>query len=142
MATQEIPEIQLNYAFSIRFDDSGRIDFQGPMRSRRYQPFSGGEIWGPRLQGRVVPNSGADYASNGLLDARLMLQAADGSWIFMEQFGYEHNDTGDGSPYFRVTPYFDTPAGPHEWLARTVFIGTGERHSNPSHTLIHYHEVL
>ena len=25
--------------------------------------------------------------------------------------------------YCRVTPRFEVPAGPHEWLARTVFIG-------------------
>ena len=102
MAQQEIPEIQLRYAFSMRIDDSGRIAFQGPMRSRSFQPVSGGEIWGPRLQGRVVPQSGADYASNNLLEAHLMLQAADGTWIYMNQLGYEHAE--EGEPYLRVTP--------------------------------------
>lgn len=142
MAQQDIPDIQMAYAFSMRIDDSGRIAFQGPMRSRAFEPVSGGEIWGPRLQGRVVPNSGADYATNGLLDTHLMLQASDGTWIYMNQLGYEHDETEDGSAYFRVTPYFDTPAGPHEWLAKTVFIGTGERHSNPNHLIFHYYEIL
>jgi hypothetical protein len=60
----------------------------------------------------------------------------------MNLLGYEHADTEDGSPYFRVAPYFDAPRGPHEWLAKTVFLGTGERHSNPAHTIIHCYEVL
>ena len=29
--------------------------------------------------------------------------------------------------YCRVMPSFEVPAGPHEWMARTIFVGTGER---------------
>ena len=29
--------------------------------------------------------------------------------------------------YCRVTPQFEVPAGPHDWLARTLFVGKGER---------------
>lgn len=142
MAQQDIPEIELAYAFSIRTNNSGRVDLEGAMRSRRFEPAASGEIWGPKLQGRVVPQSGADFASNGLLDSHLMLQASDGTWIYLNQVGYEHNDTDNGEPYFRVTPYFDSPTGPYEWLSKTVFLGTGERFTNPNHTIIHYYEVL
>jgi hypothetical protein len=137
-----IPEIELEYAFSIRFDISGHIEFEGSMRSRTFEPVSGGEIWGPRLQGRVVPQSGADFATAGQLNSHLMLQSTDGTWLYMNQLGYEHNDTEDGSPYFRVTPYFDSPQGSLEWISKTVFVGTGERFSNPAHLVIHYYEVL
>lgn len=137
-----VPGIDHAWAFSMRLESEGRVAFQGEMRSRSFEPVAGGEIWGPRLQGRVVPRSGADYASNGQLDSHLMLQASDGTWIYMNLVGYEHEETGDGSPYFRVTPYFDTPTGPWAWLAKTVFIGIGEWHQNPAHTLIHFHEVL
>ena len=139
---ESIPEIPVDYAFSIRFELSGHIEFQGPMRSRTFEPSSGGEIWGPKLQGRVVPQSGADFSSDNLKDTHLMLQATDGTWIYMNQFGYEDNDTEDGVPYFMVTPYFDTPVGPHDWLAKTVFVGKGERHRNPDHLIIHYYEVF
>jgi len=142
MAQEEIPVINHEYAFSVRIESGGQIEFQGEMRSRTFEPATGGEIWGPRLQGRVVPQSGADFASNGLTDAHMMLQARDGTWIYMNLVGYEHNVIEDGSPYFRVAPYFDSPAGPHEWLAKTVFIGLGERHMNPDHTIIHFHEIL
>lgn len=142
MAQQDIPAINHAYAFSMRINNSGHIEFQGPMRSRTFEPTSGGEIWGPKLEGRVVPRSGADFASNGMMDAHMMLQTSDGSWVYMNLLGYEHTVTENGSTYFRVSPYFDTPAGPHEWLSKTVFIGIGERHSNPSHTIIHFHEIM
>lgn len=142
MAQQDIPAINHQYAFSMRINTSGHIEFQGPMRSRTFEPTSGGEIWGPRLQGRVVPQSGADFASNELMDAHMMLQAGDGTWIYMNLLGYEHEGMNDGPSYFRVTPYFDTPSGPWEWLAETVFIGIGQRHANPRHTIIHFHEIL
>jgi len=141
MAQQEaIPAIDHQYAFSMRIESEGRIEFQGEMRSRTFEPTGGGEVWGPRLQGRVVPKSGADFASNNLTDAHMMLQASDGTWIYMNMLGYEHHDD-DGNAYFRLAPYFDSPTGPHAWLAKTVFIGIGERHHNPDHTIIHFHEI-
>jgi hypothetical protein len=142
MAQPEVPSINLEYAFSMRIESGGRIQFEGQMRSRVFESATGGEIWGPKLQGRVVPQSGADYASNDLMNAHLMLQASDGTWVYMNLLGYEHTVTDDGSSYFRVSPYFDAPTGAHEWLAKTVFIGTGERHYNPDHTILHFHELL
>ena len=142
MAQPEVPPLNTEYAFSLRIENSGRIEFTGQMRTRTFEPATGGEVWGPKLQGRVVPQSGADFASNGLMDAHMMLQAADGTWIYMNLLGYEHTITEDGSPYFRVAPYFDAPAGPYEWLAKTVMIGTGERFHNPGYTQFHFYEVL
>jgi hypothetical protein len=142
MAQPDVPQVNLDYAFSLRIDSGGRIEFEGQMRSRVFEPAAGGEIWGPKLQGRVVPQSGGDFASNDLADHHMMLQASDGTWLYMNLLGYEHNETEGGAPYFRVAPYFDAPRGPHEWLAKTVFVGTGERHSNPAHTIIHFYEVL
>ena len=142
MAQSELPTVDLEYAFSMRIESSGRIEFEGEMRTRTFEAPSGGEIWGPKLQGRVVPHSGADYASNNMMDAHMMLQAGDGTWIYMNLFGYEHSQTEDESPYFRVTPYFDTPQGPWTWLSKTVFVGTAERHRNPDHTIMHFYEVL
>ncbi len=138
MAQAEIPTIDLRHAFTIRLETGPALSFQGPMRSRGYEPVSGGEVSGPRLQGRVVGGSGADFASNDMLEAHFMLQASDGTWIYVNQVGYEH--AHDGIPYFRVTPYFDTPAGPHEWLGKTVFVGIGER--NADHILFTYYELL
>jgi hypothetical protein len=142
MAQPDIPPVNLEYAFSIRLETSGRIEFEGTMRSRVFEPVSGGEVFGPRLTGRVVPQSGADFATNSMMDAHMMLQASDGTWIYMNLVGYEHNVTDDGSPYFRVAPYFDTPAGTHEWLSKTVFIARAERFHNPGYTLMHVYALL
>ncbi len=141
MAQADVPRIDLDYAFSIRMETGGRVAFEGSMRSRVFEPVTGGEVFGPRLQGRVVPQSGADFASNNLMDAHLMLQASDGTWIYMNLIGYEHTVTADSSTYFRVSPYFDTPVGTWDWLSKTVFIGKAERRHNPDQILMHIYAL-
>ena len=42
--------------------------------------------------------------------------------------------------YMRVTPKFDAPAGPHEWMSRHVFVGVAEK--LPGANRIHYFVVL
>jgi hypothetical protein len=39
-----------------------------------------------------------------------------------------------------VSPKFDVPQGKHDWLARYVFIGVGEK--IPTGNRIHYYKVL
>ena len=43
--------------------------------------------------------------------------------------------------YFCFTPTFVVPAGPHEWMSRTLIIGTGSRRSNPDHSIFTYYAV-
>jgi hypothetical protein len=146
--------IRLEYVFQIRIDFSERVSFATPTGRRAYVPAVSGVIEGPRLQGKVVPHSGADYAGNGRLDAHYMLQASDGAYIYINNTGYlypldgkplDRNDPswgGDREFYFRITPVFDTPVGPHDWLTRTVIVGTGKRHANPDYTVFTYYAVL
>ena len=153
MADQAIPRIDLEYAFSIRIIFKERIEFTGPYGGRGYVPPASGEIWGPRLQGRVVPYSGADFArftdlTRGIsVNTHYMLQADDGTYIYIRNLGYLYRppvpEGGTaGPPYFRMSPYFDAPTGPHDWLTRTVIIGTGERRSEPfDHSLFTYYAV-
>jgi len=150
----EVVQIKLEYVFQIRIDFSERVSFQTPTGRRSYVPAVSGVIQGPRLQGKVVPHSGADYAGNGRLDAHYMLQASDGAYIYINNTGYlypmdgkplDRNDPswgGDREFYFRITPVFDTPVGPHDWLTRTVIVGTGKRHANPDFTIFTYYAVL
>jgi hypothetical protein len=150
----EIEPIKLEYVFQIRIDFKERVSFQTPHGTRAYVPAISGVIEGPRLQGRVVPHSGADYATNGRLNAHYMLQASDGAMIYINNTGYlyaadnkpiDRNDPswgGDREFYFRCTPVFDTPVGPHDWLTRTVILGTGKRHANPDNTIFTYYAVL
>lgn len=150
----EIAQIKLEYVFQIRVDFSERVTFQTPTGRRAYVPAVSGVIEGPRLQGRVVPHSGADFAANGRLNAHYMLQASDGAMIYINNTGYlypadnkpiDRSDPswgGDRDFYFRLTPVFDTPVGPHDWLTRTVIVGTGKRHANPDNTIFTYYAVL
>jgi Protein of unknown function (DUF3237) len=149
-----IEPLKLEYVFQIRIDFSQRVSFQTPTGTRAYVPAISGVIDGPRLQGIVVPHSGADYAAHGRLNAHYMLQASDGAMIYIHNTGYiyrtdnqqiSRNDpswNGDADYYFRITPVFDTPVGPHDWLTRTVIVGTGKRHANPDHTIFTYYAVL
>jgi hypothetical protein len=117
-----------------------------------------GKIEGPKLNGRVVPMSGGDFPlvrPNGVIDfdARYLLEADDGAIIYMQNRGFRwastpevagrmsRNEPADFSEYYmRVSPKFDAPAGPHEWLSKHVFVGVAEK--VPGANRIHYFQVL
>ena len=170
LEAQQSPSlIETRYAFSISIFFSERVRING-RNSRVFVPVVGGEVYGPRLQGRVVPYGGADYAGGGMLDAHYMLQATDGTMIYIHNRGFM-KQLRDGPPQpiaarvprkpgspvdqrmqgtaladvplrMRITPTFDAPKGPHEWLTRSLFIGHGGRYVNPDHTIFTYYEVV
>ena len=145
--------LRLDHVFDIRIDFGERFVF-GPVPgggSQGYTPPYGGLVEGPRLKGRVVPHSGADYATvrtDGVIDlnAHYLLQANDGTYIYLTNHGYivRSRDAPPGAQpsYFVCTPMFKVPIGPHDWLSRTVIVGSGERHSNPDHTIFRYYAVM
>jgi hypothetical protein len=117
--------------------------------SQGYTPAIGGTIAGPRLSGKVVANSGADYAlvrDDGTIElqAHYLLEADDGTLIYIQNRGYlVRAAVGAAQPsYFRLTPYFRAPQGPHDWLTRTVIVGGGERRSDPDRSLFRYYALL
>lgn len=148
-----LEKIELEYVFSIRIDFSERVQFKTPAGKRSYVPASSGTIWGPRLQGKVVAGSGADFAGVYGLDAHYMLEASDGSPIYIHNSGYLYALDGSETPtddpawgadkefYFRITPRFDAPIGPHDWLTRTIIVGSGKRFRDPDHTIFTYYAV-
>lgn len=118
-----------------------------------------GEFSGPRLRGKVVPDSGGDYAlfrpdNTVQFDARYMLQENDGTLILLYNRGYLWGYKPDtmqrlremifaGGPYvdpseyyLRACPSFEVESGKHDWLTRHVFVGVGER--KPDGNLIRY----
>lgn len=105
---------------------------------RRVIPITGGHVTGPRLTGRVVPG-GADYElvrqdGCSLVEAHYALAATDGTPIYIVNKGIFHApaeviarvDAGDevnpSDYYFRSTPVFDAPDGPHGWLSDRLFV--------------------
>jgi len=103
-------------------------------------PVVGGTVEGPLLRGRVVPHSGGDWPwiwPDGTFefDARYLIEAEDGSPIYVQNHGYAHaapevqarllagQPVDPAGNYFRTTPTLRAAAGPHESLNRTVFVG-------------------
>jgi hypothetical protein len=153
-------ELKLEHVFDIRVDFGADRTVFGPLpggAKQGYTPAIGGVIEGPRLKGRVVPMSGADYAhvrADGVieLNAHYLLEADDGELIYINNRGYivpaqpakaARKTAKVRQPlYFRCAPTFRCPAGKHDWLCRTVIVGTGERRANPDHSIFRYYAVL
>lgn len=151
--------VRLEHVFDVRVDFTADRCVFGPLPGgamQGYTPASGGRIEGPRLRGRVVPHSGADFATvraDGVvvLNAHYLLEADDGTKIYINNRGYiVPAKPGEGvtahgmvqPAYFRFTPTFTVPEGPHDWLGRTVILGTGERRADPDHSIFRYFAVL
>lgn len=141
------PGLEFAFRIILEFDAGPRLRFEPALKGggrRGFVAVKGGHIEGPRLQGRVLPQSGGDWPrlwQSGLVEfeAHYLLEAADGTPIYIHNRGlaYATAETlarveageavGADATYCRITPRFEVPAGAHEWLARTVFVGTGER---------------
>ncbi len=155
----KIPKVGLRWAFSatVFFADRVMINSMDSPSGRGYTSVGGGEIWGPRLQGRVLPHSGADYYKT-TFSTYYLFQAADGALIFIHNRGTMRRFQAPPEPghplvpatdprspgwtRFRATPVFTAPSGPHDWMNRTVFVADAKRQSNPDHTVFTYYEVL
>jgi hypothetical protein len=139
---------RLEPAFSIRINFPSGPRLRMPLRGgegRGYVAVAGGTITGPLLNGEVVAGSGGDwplFRSDGVVafDARYLLKADDGTLIHVVNRGFAHApaevqariDRGESvdpsDHYFRLAPTFETPPGPHDWLARSILVGVGEKH--------------
>ena len=158
-------ELKTEFVFEIRLFFT-RIHTVGDMPSgagRGAVYVDGGTVSGPRLNGKVLPGSGGDWAlfrPDGVLatDARYMLEADDGTMILLHNRGYLWGRTPDvipriqdwmfrGGPkvphsefYLRSSPSFEVAKGKHDWLMRHAIIGIGERKRDGN--LIRYFAVL
>jgi hypothetical protein len=145
-------DCRLEHVFDVEVLFGGDRTIFGPLPgggSQGYTPAIGGTIAGPRLNGKVVPNSGADYAlvrDDGTIElqAHYLLEADDGTRIYIQNRGYLVRAAEGAAQlsYFRLTPYFRVPQGPHDWLTRTVIVGGGERRSDPDRSLFRYYALL
>lgn len=148
----EPADCRLEHVFDIEVLFGADRAIHGPLPgggSQGYTPAIGGTISGPRLSGTVVPHSGADFAlvrDDGVIElkAHYMLEASDGTAIYIENRGYlVRSGSGASQPsYFRLTPYFRVPRGPHDWLMRTVIVGGGERRTGPDRSLFRYYALV
>lgn len=111
---------------------------------RRIVPVNGGSVEGPRFSGRILPG-GADWQTLSLTDgltqlhARYTLQHQDGTIISVVNLGVRRGPAevmaklaaGEtvepSSYYFRASPRFEAPPGPHRWLSESTFVCVGKR---------------
>jgi hypothetical protein len=150
---------ELEYAFSVTLVlDKAMYLRPTTMGATRVAVYvAEGSFEGPAIRGRVLPHSGADWAlarPDGVLDfdARYMLEVDDGTLIYLQNRGFrwgtpemmqrmvDKQEVAPSDYYMRVSPKFDVPQGKHDWLARHVFVGIGEK--IPSGNRIHYYKVL
>lgn len=113
---------------------------------RRFIPITGGAFRGDELNGRIVPGGG-DWQTIrpdgvAILHARYMLETDDGVLIEVNNWGYRHGPAeiihklqqgervDPDHYYFKTTPRFTTASPDHDWLNRTIFIGSAERRSD------------
>lgn len=103
-------------------------------------PLTGGEVRGPRLQGRFLPGGG-DWLTGrrdgvAILDVRGTIETHDGALIYMSysgvmdlgEDGYEKAVRGELPPLLklRTAPRFLTAHPDYAWLNRVQCIGIGE----------------
>ena len=150
------PAPGLTWVFSIRAELAPPLEV-GPVEGgqRRFIAITGGTVYGPKLNGVVLPGGG-DWQSimpGGLarIEARYFFKAADGTVIEVTNPGLRtaspevtarlaSGEAVDPSLYyFRTTPSFRVPPGAHEWLGRKVFVARGIR--RPDHVVIDYYVV-
>jgi hypothetical protein len=130
---------------------------QGPAGLRRHVPITGGTVSGPLLEGSVLA-AGGDWQvlhADGVLEleARYVIRAADGVLIGVCNRGLRYGPEkvmarlARGEPvaasayYFRTSAQFEAPLDSvHDWLNKTLFIGSAER--EPNVAVVHFHRIL
>jgi hypothetical protein len=136
---------RLTFAFELRVQVGPPQEFgQVPRGRRRIIPILGGTFEGPNIRGTVLPG-GADWQvvrADGFaeLDTRYVLQTDSGSLIYIQNAGMRHAAPEvqakliAGEPvdpalvYFRTVPTFETSAPELQWLTRSIFVATADRH--------------
>ena len=131
----------LSYAFRIRADIgpplSGGKSAQG---ERLHIPILGGHVEGPKLNGRILPG-GSDWPlirpdGHSDIAAIYTIETDDGVPILVRNNGLRSSSpdvfarmrAGEAVPpsdyYFRSTPVFEAPDGPHAWLNTRLFVAS------------------
>jgi Protein of unknown function (DUF3237) len=150
------PAPTLCYVFSLRGELAPPVEF-GDIdgKRKRFIGVTGGRVYGPRLQGKVLAGGGdwQAIAQGGLTEvfARYSIQADDGTVIAVVNAGVRTAapevieklmrgvEVDASQYYFRTTPTFDVQPGPHEWLRRSVFVARGIR--KPDHVVVDFYQV-
>jgi hypothetical protein len=150
--------MRLEYVFQLRMSLGERIHI--PLAAGQVRGavlVAEGSFEGPGLRGTVVSGSGGDFPlvrhdRGGRFDSQYLLRTHDGACILKRSTGVRcgddavidrlmaGEDVDPNSYYMRMTPRFEAPAGPYDWLNRTLFVGVGRRY--PTGSLFRYWKVV
>jgi hypothetical protein len=151
------PPPPLVFAFELRVKVADPVVIgEVPHGLRRIIAITGGTMRGPGINGIVVPDSGADWQviqPDGFseLDTRYTLRTDKGELVYVQNVGIRHappevmqklNAGQVVDPklvYFRTVPKFETSAPDLQWLARSVFVGVGER--SPNEVIVRFYRL-
>jgi hypothetical protein len=119
----------LSFAFRIllEFDTGPRLRFESAFQAGRrgFVAVRGGSIQGPRLTGRVLPQSGGDWPRlwpSGLVEfeAHYLLEADDGTPIYIHNRGLAY-----ATPEVQARIEAGSPVSPGETYCRIRVTRTG-----------------
>jgi hypothetical protein len=134
----------LAFAFELRVRVGAPVEIGEVAHGRRrIVPILGGTVDGPMLKG-TVPSGGADWQMiqpDGFseLDTRYTIETDKGQIVYVQNAGIRHaapdvmqkllagQIVDPKLVYFRTVPKFETSVPELQWLARSVFVGVGER---------------
>lgn len=145
----EVPDGAIRPGLEFVYEAEGALDAPIPIGdvpdgTRRIIPIiGGGRVEGPRIRGALLGNS-ADWQLTRpdgvtVADAIYALKTDDGAIIQIRNRGLRHGppevmarlgagETVDPADYyFRTVPEFIAPAGPYDWMNRSIFICSGAR---------------
>lgn len=147
---------RLTFAFELRARVGNPIEVgQVTHGRRRIVPIEGGTVKGPQLNG-TVPAGGADWQTiqaDGFteLDTRYTILTDKNELVYVQNAGIRTaapdvmqkllaGQTVDPSlVYFRTQPKFETSAAGLQWLAKSLFVGVGERY--PTEVVVRFFKV-
>lgn len=149
--------MQLELALEMQITLGPRMHIHMDGYTRGAVLIEAGTFHGPGISGRIVPGSGGDFPlvqadGNGRFESQYLLETDDGAFILKRSTGIRHappevvakllarEEVDPASYYMRMTPRFEAPAGPYEWLNRTIFVGVGQR--NPNGSLFRFWKVV
>ena len=124
---RDTPGVEFEFEAHVLLDPGVEIG-ETSMGGRRRIPIIGGTFEGERIKGKVIPG-GMDWQlirGDGVteVEADYMIQADDGAMIHVYNHGIIVPGKDGAPPYIRTSPQFEAPIGPHDWLNKTVFLGT------------------
>lgn len=142
---EAVPPI-LTFVCRLRVDIGEVVDFGSQAQGqRRFVPITGGMVQGPYLNGRILAGGGdwQTVRSDGVVElhAQYAIELTDGTRVEINDRGFRHfySETETLSPvaesvpstgyYFQTSARLNAAAGAYEWLSRTVFVASAERHA-------------